>query len=86
MVALALDEQVVSLFHTVPTFVAVHCIEAADDGSNVCSVGITDLLDVGDEAGAALRVGVTAVHEAVYVDILQIVFLADFNQFEEMIQ
>ena len=83
----AVDELVVSHLHAVPTLVAVHGVEAADDAGDVRAVGGTMLVEEFDEALAALRVGVAAVHEAVYEGALgNAVFLSDFHEFEQVVE
>ena len=44
------------------------------------------LLELGHEACAAARVGVTAVHEAVYIYILEAVFLGHIEELEIMLE
>ena len=75
LLALALYEQVVSLFYTIPTLVAVHGVEASHNACHVRSALCAYVFKLLDEARAALRVGVAAVHEAVNVGFLQAVFL-----------
>ena len=84
--ALALDEQVVSLFHAVPSLVAVHGVEAADDAGDVSAVGCAGVSNLLDKSGSALGVGVATVHEAVYEGLVQAILLGDFNQLEEVVE
>ena len=86
LLALALNEQVVSLLDALPTLVAVHCIEAAYDACDVRTVLVAALLNLLDEALARLRVGVAAVHEAVYVYVVQAVLLANLDELEEVVE
>ena len=45
------------------------------------------LYEVGDESLAALRVGVTTVHEAVNISLVgDAVFACDVNEFEEVVE
>ena len=74
-----LNKKVVSLFHTFPTLIAVHCVEATNDRCDVRTVGVANLLYVGNKACTALRVGIATVHKAMHINIVQTVFLADFD-------
>ena len=86
LLALALNEQVVSFLNALPTLVAVHCIETAYDACDVCTIVRAALLYLLDEALARLRVGITAVHEAMYIYVLQTILLADFDELEEVVE
>ncbi len=44
------------------------------------------LLQLGDEAFAAVRIGVATVHEAVYEGIFNTVYLGDIGQFEQVVE
>ena len=68
--AFVVNQQVVSLFHAVPAFVAVHGVEASYDVCYVCVVLFAALLHLLDEALTALGVGVATVHEAVYEELV----------------
>ena len=84
--ALALDQQVVGLFHAVPALVAVHRIEAAADRSDLAR-GFGHLaLELLEEALAAARVGVATVHKGVDVNLLQAVFLRDAEELIHVLQ
>ena len=86
LLSLALYEQVVSLFHTVPTLVAVHGIETSHDGSDVSIVLLTHLRELLDKADAALRVGVASVHETVDESLCQTILLAYLHEFEQVVE
>lgn len=86
LLALSVDQQVVSLLDAVPALVAVHSVETADDAGNVCAVSFAHLARVFDKACAALGVGVTAIHEAVYVSVAQSVLFRNLDELEEMIE
>ena len=86
LLTLALDEQVVSLLDAVPALVAVHSVEAAYDAGDVRAVVVAYLLDISDESLAALRVSVTTVHEAVYIDIFEVIFFSDLDELEEVVE
>ena len=86
LLALALNEQVVGLFHAVPTVVAVHGVETSHDAGDVCVVLVAALQHLLNEALAALRVAVAAVHEAVHVGLLQAILLRDLEQLEEVVE
>ena len=83
---LAFNEQVVCFLHTVPTLVTVHCIETTNDRSNMCAICVTHLLDVSNETSTTLWVSVTSVHEAMNVNILEVVLLSNLNQLEEVVE
>ena len=85
--AFGADEQVVGYLDAFPAFVAVHGVEAAYDAGDVGIAGfLTFLQHLSDEALAALGVGVAAVHEAVHEGVLHAVLLADFDEFEEVVE
>ena len=87
LASLALNELVVSHLNAVPTLVTVHSIETADDAGNMCACRFAMLDEVGDESLAALRVGVTTVHEAVNISLVgDAVFACDVNEFEEVVE
>ncbi len=87
LLASAVDEQVVCLLDAVPALVAVHGVEAADDAGDVGVVGSALCGDLLDEALAGLRVGVAAVHEAVYEELLrETVLLAYLDEAEEVVE
>ena len=86
LLAFTFHQKVVSLFHTFPTLVAVHGIETADDGSNDAARLLALGLQLLDEALSALRVGVTPVHEAMHVSMLDAVSLGNAAQREQMVQ
>ena len=77
---------VVSYFDAVPAFVAVHCVETADDACNVADVGVAMLLEVGNKALTALRVGVAAVHKAVNESVLDAVNLGNVDELEQVVE
>ena len=86
-VALRLDEKVVGFLHAVPAFVAVHGVETADNAGDVGVVLVAAGLHLLDESLAATRVGVASVHETVDEHLVfQAVFLADFYEFEQMVE
>ena len=86
LLSLALNEQVISFLYTLPTLVAVHCIETSHDAGDGCAVVITYVLKLLNEANATLRVGVTTIHEAVNEHFLQTILLANLNEFIQMIE
>ena len=86
LLTLTLNEQVVCFLHTVPALVTVHSIETTYDACDVCTVLVAASLHLLDEALTALRVCITAIHEAVNVCLLQTIFLTNLNQLEEVIQ
>ena len=86
LASLAIYELVVSHFQTFPSLVAVHGIEAADDAGDMSGGLVAVLLQLCDEAFAALRVGVASIHEAMYEGVAHSVFLGDIDEFEEVLQ
>ena len=84
--ALALDEQVVGLLDAGPALVAVHRVEAAAHGSDLARGLGHLLLELLEEALAAARVGVAAVHEGVDIDLFQAVLLGDTEELIDMLQ
>ena len=86
LLALALNQEVVSLLNTLPTLVAVHCIEATYDACYVCTIVRAALLNLLDEAIARLRVSIAAVHKAVNVYVVQAILLTNLDELEEMVE
>ena len=87
LMALAADEQVVGRLDTFPALVAVHRIEAAHDAGDGSARHLAALLrELPDEALAAARIRVAAVHEAVHERILDAVPSGDVHQGEQVIQ
>ena len=83
----AVHDKVVTLLNTLPTLVAVHSIETANDrsyGSIILSTHLGDLLY---ESLSTLRVGITTVHKTVNKRLVfQTIVLAHLYQFEEMVK
>ena len=84
--ALAFDQQVVGLLDAVPALVAVHRVETAAHGSDLARGLGHLLLELLEEALAAVRVGVAAVHEGMDIDLLQAVFLRYAQELIDMVQ
>ena len=87
LLAGAVDDEVVALFDTLPTLVAVHRIETAydrGDGSIIVSTYLRYLLN---ETFTRVRVGIATVHIAVYEHlVLQTVGLANLDELEQMVE
>ncbi len=83
-VAHAVHQQVVSHLHSLPTLVAVHGIVTADDRRDLARALRQMRLDVGDEALAALGIGVATVHEAVHEGILDAIMSRYVAKFVEV--
>ena len=66
----SINELIVSHLHTIPTLVAIHRIETADDASHMCTCFLTLLGERLDICHTALWVGITAVHEAVNISLI----------------
>ena len=87
LLALGTNQQIVCNLHTLPALITVHRIETTDDAGNssiTCLVALSRNLF--DKALTALGVGITTVHKAVNKGILNLIFLTNLNQFEQMIQ
>ena len=85
--ALAVHQQFVGLLDAFPTFVPVHGIETAHDGSDAACRLLAVLLQLLYEALAALGVCVATVHEAVYEGaFLQSVFVGYVAQLVEVVE
>src|SRR5699024_4577915 len=70
MVALAVHKGCVGFFLAVPVVVTVHGVVTAGDRGDLANAQLIQLgLQVGQEALAAVGVGVTAVHDAVQVHL-----------------
>ena len=83
----AVHQLVISHFDALPTLVAVHRVETADDRSDMCAVSVAYFLQVGYKTLAAARVGVTTVHETVDESLLRhAVLFRDLHQFEQVVQ
>ena len=82
----ALHKQIISLFHAVPAFISVHCIEPANDTCDVSTIFLAAFLYVFNEALAASWVGISPVHEAMHIYIFEPIFLTYLYQLEEMIE
>ena len=86
MVALAVDKGSVGLLLAVPVVVAVHGVITAGDTGDLADAQLVQLgLQVSQEALTAVRVGVTAVHDAVQVDILCAHVLSHFQHAEPVV-
>ena len=82
---LAADEQVVSQLDAIPVLIAVHGIETTDDRRNTsytCFVHVP--LYVGNETLARPRIGITTVHEAVYIAVRDVVLLGYIKELHKM--
>ena len=73
--AFTVYQQVISNFHTFPTFVTIHSVETAYNGSNLTGRLPAMCRQLLDEALTALRVGIAAIHEAMDECILNAIFL-----------
>ena len=83
--ALTQNDGVPANLHTVPALVAVHGEESAHHGGNLRAVGSHGVLQLLQETGTALRVGVAAVHDGVDVDILHAGFGSNLHQADEVV-
>ena len=86
VVALAVDERGVGLLLAVPVVVAVHGVVTSGDRGDLAQPQLVQLgLQVGQEALAAVRVGVTAIHDAVQVDVLRTHVLGHLQHAEPVV-
>ncbi len=81
---LAASQHVVCELDALPAVVAVHGIEASYNGGDCAGGGRAMLLQVAQEARAALGVGVAAVSETVYVEFVDAVVLGNVAEGEYM--
>ena len=86
LAALAVDEHIVCEFEALPALVAVHGIIAADDRCDFSGASGAVLPHFGEEAGAAPGVGVTAVHEAVQIHLVETIRFRGVAEGVEMIE
>ena len=83
--ALTADDGAISLLHAVPALVAVHAPEAALDGGDLrVAKGLALLIQFLHKAGAAGRRHVTAVQEAVDIDLLHAPLLGHIQDAEDV--
>ena len=82
LTALTVYQLVISNLDTFPALVTVHCIITANYGGNL----ITTLYKLIDKALAALGIGVTTVHEAVYVCLVNSILTCYVGKAEQMFQ
>ena len=75
-------QQIISYLHTFPTFITVHCIETAYNRSNLTCRLFTMCSQLLNKALAALRVSITAIHEAVNESIVNTIFFCNIAKFE----
>ena len=86
VVALAVNKGGVGLFLAVPVAVTVHCVVAAGHCGDPAQAQLVDLgLQVAQKALAVMRIGVTAVHDAVQIQLLYAHGLGHFHHAEPMI-
>ena len=82
LLSFALYKQIIGLFHTIPSLIAVHCIESSNNTCDVSTIVLAAVLNLFYKAFTTLWVGISAVHKAMNIYIFESVFLANFNQFE----
>ena len=78
-------ELIVGHLHTLPALVAIHRIVTADDRRDDARRLRRMALQRLNETLAAVRVGIAAVHEAVYIGMLDAVGLGDVAEFVEVV-
>ena len=85
LLALTSGQHIVCHLNAVPVVVAVHSVVASNDGGD-CTRTLLAVLGNGvDKSLAALRIGVTAIHEAVNIYPFQTVFLGDVAQCHQVL-
>ena len=80
----AVYQEVISFFHTFPTFITVHSIITTDDRSNLAGRFLAMCRKFFDKSFTALRVSITTVHKAVDKCIVVVIFFGDVAKFEKM--
>ncbi len=86
LLARAVHQHVVSLLDALPALVAVHGVVAAANCCDHACALLAVVLNFGQEACAALGVGVTAVHERMQIHFAQTVGLGRVAQGVEVLQ
>ncbi len=82
----ARNQQIVSLFHAIPAFVAIHGVVAADNRSDFPASRGKMFLQLFDEAFARVRIGVATVHKAMHKRLFDAVFVGNLGQFQQMLE
>ena len=86
MVALAINERGVSLFFAVPVVVTIHGVVTAGNAGDLADAQLIQLsLQIGQEALARVGVRVTAIGDAVEVDLLGTHVLGHFQHAEPVV-
>ena len=87
LLALCTHEQIVGNLHSLPALIAVHGVETAYHTGDSCTEHLCAVVcHLLDKVLAALGVGIAAVHEAVYIGVLNAVSLADVEQCEQVVK
>ena len=81
----AVHELVVSQFHAVPTFIAVHSIVATSDSGNHTCALCEVIFHILNKALAAFWVGVTTVHEAVEIHFFKTIFFSNVAKRKQVV-
>ena len=82
---LTVYHKIVSHFHAVPSLVAVHSVETANYRSNLACRFCHMSLKLLYKAFSALRVGITAIHEAVYVNFVKTVLFSHIQECKKLL-
>ena len=86
MIALAVDKGSICLLFTIPVVIAVHGVVTAGDAGDLADAQLVQLgLQIGQEALAGVRVGITAIGDAVQVDVLCTQMLCHFQHAEPVV-
>ena len=86
MIALAVDKGSICLFFTIPVVIAIHGVVTAGDAGDLADAQLVQLgLQVGQEALAGVRVGITAIGDAVQVNVLCTQMFCHFQHAEPVV-
>ena len=86
MIALAVDKGSVCLLFTIPVVIAIHGVVTAGDAGDLADAQLVQFgLQVGQEALAGVRVGITAIGDAVQVNVLCTQMFCHFQHAEPVV-
>ena len=85
-VGVAMNHRAVGLLDSFPAIVAIHCVVAADHGSDLADAVLAHFLfELADKIDAAVRRRVAAVHEAMNENAGDFIFARHAQKLEEMV-
>src|SRR5690606_17158589 len=79
-------QQIISFFHTFPTFVTVHSIIATYDRSNLAGRSLAVCIQLLNKAFSAFRICITTIHKTVNKCILNTIFFGYITKLKQMIE